>query len=225
MTNNLSSKKAFKVIAIDGGAASGKSSTSKRLAEELNLLHVDTGAHYRAVAYACQQAGIAPTDAISLKHFLSQLVLRSHVVGRESYISFNDQPPPGPELLRSENINRCVSPYAALPVVRETVKAYQRGQVDIAKRSGFDGIVMDGRDIGTVILPEAEVKVFLVADTSTREKRRVHEGGVDAIADRDKTDSSRSVAPLRPAEDAVVIDNSDLSLEEVVDKILQIIRA
>lgn len=213
------------MIAIDGGAASGKSSTSKRLAEELNLLHVDTGAHYRAVAHVCQQAGVPPSEGNSLQGFLSDLVIHSTIVDRESLISFNDDPPPGPEVLRSEEINRCVSPYAALSSVREAVKAYQRGQVDLARHAGFDGIVMDGRDIGTVILPDAEIKVFLIADTSTREQRRVHEGGVDAIADRDKTDSSRAVAPLRPAADAVVIDNSSLSLEEVVDRVLQLIRA
>lgn len=211
------------MIAIDGGAASGKSSTSKRLAAHLNLLHVDTGSHYRAVSFACQQAGVPPTDGVSLRRFLARLDLQSTIVDRESLISFNDQPPPGADLLRSEEINRCVSLYAALPVVREAVKAYQRGQVDLAREAGFDGIIMDGRDIGTVILPDAGLKIFLVADTSTREQRRVHEGGVDAIADRDKTDSSRSVAPLRPAEDALVIDNSDLSLDDVVRKILQVI--
>ena len=223
MTNNPSSN--FRVIAIDGGAASGKSSTSKRLAEELNLLHVDTGSHYRAVAYVCQRAGVGPVDGLPLRRFLSQLAIQSTIVDRESLVSFDDQPPPGPDLLRSEDINRCVSLYAALPVVREAVKAYQRGQVDLARGAGFDGIIMDGRDIGTVILPDAELKVFLVADTSTREQRRVHEGGVDAIAARDKTDSSRAVAPLRPADDAIIIDNSNLSLEKVVEKILHVIRA
>lgn len=224
MTPEFSSPESFLVIAIDGGAASGKSSTAKLLAEQLHLLHVDTGSHYRAVTFAALQAGVPPLDGISLRRFLSQLKLDTRLVGRESEIGFNGEATPAPDRLRSAEVNRSVSLYAALPVVRETVKAFQRSQVGIARSNGFNGIVMDGRDIGTVILPEASPKVFLVADPFTREQRRVGEGGVDAIADRDRTDSSRSVAPLRPAADAVIIDNSKLSLEEVVARIRQLIR-
>lgn len=223
MTPEFSSPEPFLVIAIDGGAASGKSSTSKILAEQLHLLHVDTGSHYRAVTLAALQAGVPPHDGISLRRFLAQLELDTRLAGRESEIRFNGEATPAPEQLRSAEVNRSVSLYAALPVVREAVKAYQRSQVEFARSNGFNGIVMDGRDIGTVILPEAGLKVFLVADPSTREQRRVGEGGVDAIADRDRTDSSRSVAPLRPAADAVIIDNSNLSLEEVVARIRQLI--
>jgi cytidylate kinase len=223
MTPESSNQEPFLVVAIDGGAASGKSSTSKLLAEQLNLLHVDTGSHYRAVTLAALRAGVPPTDGMSLRRFLAQLELDTRLAGRASLIGFTGHATPAADDLRSEQVNRAVSLYAALPVVREAVKAYQRGQIGIARANGFNGVVMDGRDIGTVILPEADLKVFLVADPSTREQRRVHEGGVDAIADRDKTDSSRSTAPLRPADDAVIIDNSDLSLEEVVRKIRQLI--
>lgn len=219
MTNNGRPGPSFRVVAVDGGAASGKSSTSRLLAERFDLLHVDTGTHYRAVSYACQRAGVPPEDTPRLRSFLGSLQLRSQVEGRESRVRFNGDPPPEPADLRSEQVNRMVSHYAALPIVREAVKIYQRDQVRVAREAGFSGIVMDGRDIGTVILPEADLKVFLVADADTRQQRRVLEGGVDTIADRDQRDSSRATAPLRPAPDAVVIDNSEIPLEAVVDRI------
>jgi cytidylate kinase len=104
--------------------------------------------------------------------------------------------------------------------VREAVKSYQREQVDVARQEGFAGVVMDGRDIGTVILPDADLKVFLQADPDTRQRRREMEGATDVIRDRDRRDSSRATAPLKPASDAVVIDNSEIGLEEVVDIII-----
>jgi CMP/dCMP kinase len=219
MTTDARHNPPFRVVAIDGGAASGKSSTSRILAEQCHFLHVDTGSHYRAVALACLQAGVPPEDGFPLRRFLGQLSLGSRVRDRESLICFDGAPPPDPADLRSAEVNGSVSLYAALPVVREAVKVYQRQQVQLARERGFKGIVMDGRDIGTVILPEADLKVFLVADTSTRQARRTSEGGVDAVADRDRYDSSRATAPLRPAADAVVIDNSSLPLQEVVRKI------
>ena len=212
------------VIAIDGGAASGKSSTSRELARRLNLLHVDTGSHYRAVAWACLKAGIEPVDGPRLEAFLAGLELDSVVRDHESLIAFSGKPPPGPGALRSDPVNATVSPVAAIPRVRETVKAYQRAQVQLAREEGFRGIVMDGRDIGTVILPHADLKVFLTADEATRQRRRQLEGESDAISDRDRRDSSRPNAPLKAAADAVIIDNSRLSLREVVAEILRLLR-
>lgn len=220
MTLDIPERNPFLVVAIDGGAASGKSSTSREIALCRNFLHVDTGTHYRAVASACLQAGVAPADGMSLRRFLANLSLQSSIAGRESHICFEDSPPPAAAELRSAEVNQTVSLYAALPVVREAVKAYQRNQVQLARSAGFDGIVMDGRDIGTVILPDADLKVFLTADASKRQRRRELEGGADTIAERDKVDSSRMTAPLRPAADALVIDNSDLPLVDVVEQIL-----
>jgi cytidylate kinase len=219
MTKRESTPSAFTVVAIDGGAASGKSSTSKLLAARRNLLHVDTGSHYRAVAYAALQAGLGDRDCPALRGFLDTLSLSSRISGHESLICFNEGEPPGDAALRSEAVNRVVSPLSAIPAVREAVKAYQRDQVRLAQDNGFAGIVMDGRDIGTVILPAADLKVFLTADAATRQHRRELEGGADAITDRDKRDSSRATAPLRPAADAVIIDNSHVSLDAVVDRI------
>lgn len=219
MTDNPEQNDAFAVIAIDGGAASGKSSTSKLLASRRQLLHVDTGSHYRAVAFAALQAGLPAEDSPALRQFLAGLSLSSRIVGHESLIRFGDGDPPEAADLRSNAVNRVVSPFSALPSVREAVKAYQRNQVGLARERGFNGIVMDGRDIGTVILPDAGLKVFLTADAATRQRRRELEGGKDTISDRDKRDSSRATAPLRPAGDAVIIDNSTLSLDEVVARI------
>ncbi|MEX0325138.1 MAG: (d)CMP kinase [Puniceicoccaceae bacterium] len=213
----------FRVVAIDGGAASGKSSTSRRLARLRHWLHVDTGSHYRAVALAALHAGLEPLDSPGLRQFIASLSLSSHIEGNESLICFNGGPPPRPEDLRSEPVNQAVSPLSAIPFVREAVKAYQREQVELARQHGFNGIVMDGRDIGTVILPQADLKVFLHADVETRQRRREAEGAADTIKDRDKRDSSRATAPLKPASDAVLIDNSNLSLEEVVQKVLSLL--
>ncbi|MFO7725386.1 MAG: (d)CMP kinase [Oceanipulchritudo sp.] len=206
----------FHVVAIDGGAASGKSSTARLLARQCHFLHVDTGSHYRAVALACQEAGIGPEETEKLAPFLTSLTLESIIRGHESLVSFSGRKPPAEEALRSEGVNRTVSAYAAEPLVRETVKAYQRRQVEVARENGFSGVVLDGRDIGTVILPDADLKIFLIADSSTRQQRRLREGGTDVVADRDQRDASRTVAPLRAAPDAVVIDNSAIPLEEVV---------
>ena len=219
MTVKRNKHGAFLVVAIDGGAASGKSSTSKLLASRRDLLHVDTGSHYRAVAFAALQGGLAPEDSPGLRRFLAGLALSSRIEGHESRICFNDAPPPGDADLRSEAVNRAVSPFSALPCVRETVKAYQRDQLRLAREHGFKGIVMDGRDIGTVILPDADLKVFLTADAATRQRRREREGGSDTISDRDKRDSSRATAPLKAAPDAVILDNSNLTLEQVVARI------
>jgi cytidylate kinase len=223
MTNNPPKDAGFRIVAIDGGAASGKSTTSRQLAQRCNWLHVDTGSHYRTVALAGFQAGLQPEDTPELRTFIDSLEFSSRVVGNESLICFNDHAPPRQEDIRSDAVNQIVSPLSALPFVREAVKAYQRQQVEVAREHGFKGIVMDGRDIGTVILPDADLKIFLHADPGTRQRRRELEGAMDTISERDKRDSTRATAPLRPAADAVLLDNSSLNLEEVVQKILALL--
>ena len=223
MTNKAPAAKPFTVLAIDGGAASGKSSTSRLIAERCHFLHVDTGSHYRAVSLACLNAGITPGDSHALQDFILRLRLSSRIVKNESLVCFEGGEPPRQEDLRSEAVNQTVSQFAALPLVRDAVKAYQRSQIPLARNNGFAGVVMDGRDIGTVILPDADLKVFLTADADTRQRRRELEGGADTVSARDRVDSSRATAPLRPAEDAVTIDNSTLSLEAVVHTILELL--
>jgi len=224
MTSESSADRPFLVIAVDGGAASGKSSTSRALASRFNFLHVDTGAHYRAVALACLRAGVSYEDRSALHEFLRSMNLTALIRGNESLVCLAGQAPLLADL-RSEAVNQVVSGFAAEPMVREAVKAYQRRQVILARERGFAGIIMDGRDIGTVILPDADLKLFLQADPATRQKRRELEGASDTVSDRDRKDSSRATAPLMAAEDAVVIDNSHLSLEEVVESIVRLLPA
>lgn len=214
----------FVVVAIDGGAASGKSSTARLLAERRNFVHVDTGRHYRALAFMCLRREVPPHAGGDLETAVASLKLDSVQEGRDSRIRINDEVP-AETALRSPEVNAAVSAYAAQPVVREAVKAYQREEVERARAAGFAGIVMEGRDIGTVILPQADLKVFLVADPEMRQERRRAEGAKDIIADRDRSDSSRQTAPLRPAGDAVVLDNSSLSLEAVVGRIEELLES
>lgn len=213
----------FRVVAIDGGAASGKSSTARRIAERFNFLHVDTGTHYRTLARACLDAGMPPVDSPALHAFLGALQFNTVVEAFHSRLAINGSTPFADARIRSADVNRHVSQFAALPVVREAVKRYQQDQVGMALKHGFNGLVMEGRDIGTVILPSADLKIFLIADAATRQSRRHMEGGVDRIEDRDKVDSSRATAPLRPAPDAICIDNSALTLDGVVERVSRLL--
>jgi CMP/dCMP kinase len=208
----------FQILALDGGAASGKSSTARLLAERRHFLHVDTGTHYRAVTAEALRRGVAPEPGAALEALLGAMRLETVVEGREARLALNGTIP-SPASLRAPAVNQAVSPFAARPEVREAVKLYQRAQVEVARGGGFRGLVMDGRDIGTVILPEADLKVFLFADEATRAARRAREGQTDAIAERDRLDAQRKTAPLAAAPDAVCLDNSALSLEEVVARI------
>lgn len=205
----------FKIVAIDGGAASGKSSTARLLAERRGLLHVDTGLHYRALTHACNQADIEPDVGAGLEACLRGLAVGSCVREREIRMTINGIVPEM-AVLRSDAVNTKVSLFAAMAIVRDAVKSYQRSLVEVARSAGAAGIVMDGRDIGTVILPGADLKVFLQADDRTRQARRNAEGQSDVIRERDRVDSTRQVAPLRPAADALVIDTAQLTLAQVV---------
>lgn len=210
--------KEFKVVAIDGGAASGKSSTARVLAKRGHWLHVDTGTHYRAITAACLEQGIEAEAEGGLVEFLGTLELSTVVEGNEARIAVQGLPIEAPHL-RTEAVNSHVSSYAARPEVREAVKRYQRGQVEFAREHGFNGLVMDGRDIGSVILPDADLKVFLHADEETRQARRALEGETDSVRDRDRLDKARKAAPLVVPRGAFSIDNSQLSLEQVVQLI------
>jgi cytidylate kinase len=209
----------FRIIAIDGGAASGKSSTARAVADKLHYLHVDTGTHYRAVTLVCLRARVPPVAADVLDGFLAGLDLATAVQGRAGRVVVNGTIADETQL-RSPEVNAAVSHFAALPAVRSRVMAYQRDQVRVAREAGFRGLVMDGRDIGTVIFPDADLKIFLRADVTTRQARRRQEGQSDRVADRDQIDSSRATAPLAAAADAVSIDNSRMPLTAVVEAVL-----
>ena len=121
--------------------------------------------------------------------------------------------------MRSEEVNRRVSEVATIPRVREILFDYQREQIEFARKLDFSGVVMEGRDIGSVILPDAKLKVFLVADQEVRESRRLNDGEIDQIASRDEIDSNRHIAPLIESEGSLRIDTSQLSVEEVFSAI------
>ncbi len=213
----------FQIVAIDGGAASGKSSTARGVAGAAHFLHVDTGSHYRAVTLRALGEGLRPVGGPALEHFLAGLRFETEVRGNCACLRLNGVVPDAADI-RSDAVNAAVSAFAALPAVRKAVRTYQRDQAAVARTHGFRGLVMDGRDIGTVIFPDADLKIYLEADASTRAARRKDEGQTDTIDDRDRIDSTRATAPLAAAPDAVRIDNSNIPLGGVVEEVLRLLR-
>jgi 3-phosphoshikimate 1-carboxyvinyltransferase len=214
-------------VAVDGGAASGKSSTSRRLAQAHGLLHVDTGAHYRSLTRALLLAGASADDAASVKAALARLRIGSRIVARQGARSSAltlDGVLPDDADLRTPEVNAAVSKIAALPAVRTFLLEYQRAQVKLASDQGFAGVVMEGRDIGSVVLPDAEVRVFLEADADARAQRRAAEGQADQVTQRDHLDATRKTAPLVCAPGAHRLDNTHKPLEAVVAEIGELIK-
>lgn len=212
----------FVRVSVDGGAASGKSSTSRRLAQTYGLLHVDTGAHYRSLTLAMQQAGVDCGSERAVADGLLTLRLGSRIRrlgGAHTSVLTIGSAEPSAESLRTSLVNTHVSRLAAMPAVRAFLLEHQRSQVGLARSAGFAGIIMEGRDIGSVVLPAAEVRVFLEAEVTARSKRRAEEGEIDAIGQRDHLDSSRKLAPLVCPSGAHRIDNTHASLEMVVTEI------
>ena len=205
--------KDFYVVAIDGGAGTGKSTTASLLSKRLNFLHVDTGSHYRSVTKYLLDNEISLT---MLDSYLDQnnILLTSEVNENRSHLAINGLVYAS-DLLRSAKINQEVSNFASNSKLREILLRYQREQIEVARSENKSGLVMEGRDIGTVIYPDADLKVFLVADQKVRESRRINDGEVDQIASRDQLDSSRSIAPLKESGGSLRIDTSLLSVEEV----------
>jgi cytidylate kinase len=206
----------FIIVAIDGGAASGKSSSSRTLSERFNLLHVDTGSFYRAITAEFLRRGVSATDIAAVQAALAGLRFGTRLHGRSALMEVGGRVVPDAEI-RSRAVNDHVSHFAAIPEVRTALLAYQRGQADVARAHGFRGLVMEGRDIGSVIFPDAHFRFFLHADPLERARRRAQEGGNDSIAERDRLDSSRKTAPLACPVGAVSIDTTHLSLASVVE--------
>jgi cytidylate kinase len=205
-------------IALDGPAGSGKSTLARGLASRLDYRYLDTGAMYRAVALAAERAGIGAGDGPALRELLGRVALRL------------EASPEGPRVLlggedvsaeiRTPEISRIVSAYASRPEVREAMVRLQRDQ------RGEGGLVAEGRDIGTVVFPDAEVKFYVTADPEERARRRLRDFGADEsdrerlaevredLRNRDSVDTGRDVSPLARAEDAMVIDTTGLSVAE-----------
>lgn len=211
----------FIIVAIDGGAASGKSSTSRILADRFNLLHVDTGSFYRHITADLMRRKVPPVDQPDLLAALSGLAFSTRLSGRSAQMLIDGQPA-GDEI-RDQKVNGQVSHYAAIPGVRKTLLAYQRGQVEVARQHDFRGLVMEGRDIGSVIFPQADLRFFLHADPAERVKRRAAEGRQDSIAERDRLDSSRKTSPMVVPAGAIDIDSTHLDLDQVVEKMAALI--
>ena len=214
--------KAFN-IAIDGPSGVGKSTISQRLAETLHMHHLDTGAMYRCVALYLKEQKVDITDEHALKQALDQI----HIRFDGDIIYLNDRDVSA--RIRTNDISMYASKTSALLPVREKLVDLQR---EIAREKGY---ILDGRDIGTVVLPDAEVKIYLEASVEARAQRRYNEyikKGIEAdyqtiyndIVQRDYQDSHRENSPLKKADDAVVLDSSDLSIQEVLDRALEIIK-
>lgn len=213
----------FIIVAIDGGAASGKSSTSRAISERFHLLHVDTGSFYRGVTAELLRRGVAAGDVTAVKAALTHLPFGTRVQGRSAQMDIAGRVP-GDEI-RSPEVNAAVSHFAAIPELRAALLAYQRGQADVARAHGFRGLVMEGRDIGSVIFPQADLRIFLHADPAERARRRAGEGQQDHVAERDRLDTQRKTAPLTCPPGAIDIDSTRLTLEEVVEKVSALIAA
>lgn len=215
-------------IAIDGPAGAGKSTLARALARELGYLYVDTGAIYRTVALRAREAGADPSDPEQVAPLLEDLDLRMDYGGdgvQRMYLSGRDVT----ETIRENEVSALASQVAALPAVREFLLDFQRKQVR------EHDVVMDGRDIGTVVLPQAGVKIFLTAAPEARARRRTAEllqRGQDAdfdeilreIRQRDEQDENRPVAPLRQAEDAALLDTTNLDLKGSLEALLTLVR-
>ncbi|MCC5894941.1 MAG: (d)CMP kinase [Alkalibacterium sp.] len=213
-------------IAIDGPASSGKSTVAKRIANDLNLIYVDTGAMYRALTYQALKQNVNIKDEKALINLLKNTVITLEKTEDGQSVFVNDEEVT--EDIRENNVTNTVSIVAAHPQVRTEMVIRQQ------KLAENNGVVMDGRDIGTVVLPASDVKVFLVASVKERAERRHKENvskGIFSdldqlkkdIAERDYKDTSRDTSPLKQADDAIRIDSTKLSIEEVVEKIKELI--
>jgi cytidylate kinase len=188
-------------------------------------MHVDTGAHYRTLTYALLNAGADSESPEAIPSLLESLALDTAIEGRSALLSINAHVPADAEI-RSPQVNANVSKFAAIESVREFLFNYQRNQADVAREHPeFTGLIMEGRDIGSVIFPNAEHRFFLFADEATRAARRAKDGQTDSITERDKRDSQRKTAPLVCPEGATRVDTGPLPLEGVVDHICGIITA
>ena len=212
-------------IAIDGPAGAGKSTIAKRLAKKLGFIYVDTGAMYRAMAYYFLQHNIDAKDENAIAAACPDVDVTITYENGEQQVLLNGENVNG--VIRNEEVGNMASSTSVYPVVRKKLVELQR---QLAKSAD---VIMDGRDIGTCVLPDAQVKIYLTASSATRAKRRydeLTEKGVSCdlaeiekdIIDRDYRDIHRETSPLRQAEDAVLVDSSEMNIDEVVDAIYQV---
>lgn len=215
------------VVAIDGPAGTGKSSVARGLARALGERYLDTGAMYRAVTLAVLRSGVALDDAAGIARVADavDVAVDSHPDSDRAYLDGEDVS----HEIRGDQVTRAVSGVSAIPAVRTRLVALQRQLADQA-----DGLVVEGRDIGTVVLPDADVKIFLTASAETRARRRNDQNIASGLGDdyaavladvvrRDELDSTRAVSPLRPADDAVIVDTGEMTQAQVVDHLRELV--
>ena len=212
-------------IAIDGPAGAGKSTIAKRLAKKLGFIYVDTGAMYRAMAYYFLQHNIDAKDENAIAAACPDVDVTITYENGEQQVLLNGENVNG--VIRNEEVGNMASSTSVYPVVRKKLVELQR---QLAKSAD---VIMDGRDIGTCVLPDAQVKIYLTASSATRAKRRYDELTEKVVScdlaeiekdiiDRDYRDMHRETSPLRQAEDAVLVDSSEMNIDEVVDAIYQV---
>ena len=212
------------IVAIDGPAGSGKGTITRIVGEKLKLVNIDTGATFRCVALNMIQKNVSINDEENLEKLLKEIDIEIKTNGK-IYLNGEDVT----KRIRENDVNSLVSPISVIPMVRNRLLEIQR---KIAK--GKD-VIMEGRDIGTVVFPNADVKIYLDATAEERAKRRVLQNKENGIAssynevlagikDRDKRDSTRKIAPLKRAEDAIYVDTTNMNIENVVKEIVNIIK-
>lgn len=210
-------------VAIDGPAGAGKSTIAKAIAKKMGYVYVDTGAMYRAMALFFLRAGIAADDEKSIADTVDDISVSIRYEDGAQHVILNDEDVTG--MIRTEEVGNMASATSVFAPVRTKLVALQQ---ELAKTTD---VIMDGRDIGTVVLPNADVKIFLTASVECRAKRRFDElvgkgetPDFDKIAkdieERDYRDSHREISPLKQAEDAILVDSSDMTIEQVVDTII-----
>lgn len=215
------------IIAIDGPAASGKSTTSKELAKKLKYVYIDTGAMYRACGLQSQIENIEISDLNKLSKMMDEIDVKIEYSEAGNKIFLNNKEVT--QRIRENDVSRLASEIAVIEIVRTKMTNLQR------KLGENGGIIMDGRDIGTVVFPNADFKFFMDANIETRAKRRYEEflekgqnvdleKLIEEMKWRDKNDSSREIAPLKPADDSIIIDTSNLTIEQQVEYIYDYIK-
>ena len=214
-------------IAIDGPAGAGKSTIAKKVAKELDFIYVDTGAMYRSMALYLIRKGVKVEEKNKIIELLPEIHVTLAYVEGEQHVYLNQEDVSS--LIRNEEVSQMTSSISTIAEVREALLSLQR---NLAKENN---VLMDGRDIGTCVLPNAELKIYLTASTKVRAKRRYDEmieKGMEcnlkeleaSIKERDQRDMNREIAPLKQAEDAVFLDTSDMNIEEVVSAIIRLVK-
>lgn len=212
------------IIAIDGPAGAGKGTITKRVADQLGFINIDTGAMFRCVTLKILQEKIEIENEKAMEKLLETIEIE---IKESEEVFLNGENVT--KKIRENEVNNMVSPVSVIPMVREKLLSLQR------KMAKGKSVIMEGRDIGTVVFPNADVKIYLDATPEERAKRRVkqnqekqipctYEEVLQGIIERDKRDASRKIAPLKQAEDAIYIDSSDMSIEEVSSKIIKIVQ-